>query len=45
MNLKVFVTYYMLLAELKDFNALIHGKSFFQAVKNKQEAREEPIGI
>ena len=34
-----FVKYYMPLVEIKDFNALISNKSFFdQPVKNKQES-------
>ena len=36
----------MPLIEIKDFNALIDNKSFFdQPVKNKQEAYEEPVEI
>ena len=39
-----FNKYYMPLLELKDFNALIENKPFFdQSVKNKQEAYEKPI--
>ena len=35
-----FDKYYMLVVEIKDFNALIDSKSFFeQRVKNKQEAQ------
>ena len=38
--------YYMPLVEIKDFNALIDNKPFFdQPVKNKQEAYEKPIEI
>ena len=41
-----FNKYYMPLLELKDFNALIENKPFFdQSVKNKQEAYEKPIEI
>ena len=41
---KSFVQYYMPLAEIKDFNALIDIKSFFdQPVKNKQEVHEELV--
>ena len=41
-----FDKYYMPLVELKDFNALIENKSFFdQLVKNKQEAYEELIKL
>ena len=40
----VFDKYYMPLVEIKDFNALIDNKPFFdQPVKNKQEAYEKPI--
>ena len=39
-----FDKYYMPLVEIKDFNALIDNKPFFdQPVKNKQEAYEKPI--
>ena len=39
-----FDKYYMLLVEIKDFNALINNKPFFgQLVKNKQEAYEKLI--
>ena len=39
-----FDKYYMLLVEIKDFNALIDNKPFFdQPVKNKQEAYEKLI--
>ena len=39
-----FDQYYMLLVEIKDFNALIDNKRFFdQPVKNKQEAYEKLI--
>ena len=38
-----FDKYYMLLVEIKDFNALIDNKSFFeQPVKSKQEVYEKP---
>ena len=41
-----FDKYYMPLVALKDFNALIENKSFFdQLVKNKQEAYEELIKL
>ena len=37
-----FDKYYMSLAEIKDFNTLIHNKPFFdQPVKNKQKAYEK----
>ena len=40
----VFDKYYMPLVEIKDFNALIDNKPFFdQPVKNKQEAYEKLI--
>ena len=39
-----FLRYYMLLAEIKDFNVIIDNKPFFdQPVKSKQEANEKPI--
>ena len=39
-----FDKYYMLLVEIKDFNALIDNKPFFDLpVKSKQEAYEKPI--
>ena len=39
-----FREYYMLLVEIKDFNALIDNKPFFdQPVKNKQDAYEKII--
>ena len=39
-----FEKYYIALIEIKDFNALIDNKPFFdQPVKNKQEAYEKPI--
>ena len=39
-----FEKYYILLVEVKDFNALINNKPFFdQPGKNKQEAYENPI--
>ena len=39
-----FDKYYMLLVEIKDFNALIDNKPFFgQAVKNKQETHKKLI--
>ena len=39
-----FLWYYMPLVEIKDFNAIIDNKPFFdQPVKNKQEAHEKPI--
>ena len=39
-----FDKYYMPLVEIKDFNALIDNKPFFdQPVKNKQEAYEKLI--
>ena len=39
-----FEKYYTLLVEIKDFNALIDNKLFFdQPVKNKQEAYEKLI--
>ena len=42
----VFDKYYMPLVEIKDFNALIDNKPFFdQPVKNKQEASEKLIKI
>ena len=38
--------YYMPLVEIKDFNALIDNKPFFdQPVKNKQETYEKPTEI
>ena len=41
-----FVKYYMPLVEIKDFNALIDNKPFFdQSVKNKQEAYDKLIEI
>ena len=41
-----FDKYYMPLVEIKDFNALIDNKPFFdQPIKNKQEAYEKPIEI
>ena len=41
-----FAKYYMPLVEIKDFNALIDNKPFFdQPVKNKQEAYEKLIGM
>ena len=41
-----FDEYYMPLVEIKDFNALIDNKPFFdQPVKNKQEAYEKIIEI
>ena len=41
-----FVKYYMLLVEIKDFNALIRNKPFFdQTVNNKQEAYEKAVEI
>ena len=41
-----FVKYYMSLVEIKDFNALIDNKLFFdQSVKNKQEAYDKLIEI
>ena len=41
-----FDKYYMSLVKIKDFNALIDSKLFFdQPVKNKQEAYEKPIEI
>ena len=37
-----FDRYYMLLAEIKDFNALLNNKTFFDwSVKNKQTNSEE----
>ena len=42
----VFDKYYMPLVEIKDFNALIDNKPFFdQSVKNKQEAYEKRIEL
>ena len=39
-----FDKYYMPLVEIKDFNALVENKPFFdQSVKNKQEAYEKPV--
>ena len=39
-----FEKYYILLVEIKDFNALINNKPFFdQPGKSKQEAYENPI--
>ena len=39
-----FDKYYMLLVEIKDFNALIDNKLFFdQPVKNEQESYEKPV--
>ena len=39
-----FVMYYMLLIEIKDFNALIYNKPFLDhPVKNKQELFEKNI--
>ena len=41
-----FDNYYMLLVEVKYFNALIDNKPFFdQPVKNKQEASKKRIGM
>ena len=41
-----FVKYYKPLVEIKDFNALIENKPFFDhSVKNKQEAYEKLIEI
>ena len=38
--------YYMPLVEIKDFNALIDNKPFFdQSVKTKQEAYEKLVGM
>ena len=43
-TINYFFKYYMLLLEIKDFNALIQNKSFFdQPVKNKQEAHEQLV--
>ena len=41
-----FDRYYMSLVEIKDFNALVDNKPFFdQPVKNKQEAYEKLIDM
>ena len=41
-----FDKYFMQLVEIKDFNALITNKSFFdQPVKNKQEAYEKLVEV
>ena len=44
--MKSFSKYYVPKVEIKDFNVLIDGKSFFDVpVKNKEEAYEKIISI
>ena len=42
----LFSKYYVPKVEIKDFNVLIHGKSFFDVpVKNNEEAYEKTMNI